>query len=50
MNKDDEILDMFEELSAARENQRDRKHQEELLAKDVKPIEIVDTGEECVGG
>ena len=50
MTKDDEIFDLFEELSSARENQRDRKHQEELLAREAKPVEIIDTGEECVGG
>jgi hypothetical protein len=50
MSNDDDILDIFEELSAEREGQRDRKHQEKLRAEKVTSIEIVDTGEGCVGG
>jgi hypothetical protein len=50
MSKDDDIFDLFEELSQERETKRDKKHQEELLAQQAKRPEIIDTGEECVGG
>lgn len=50
MKKEDDALDLFEELSRDREAQRDRKYQEELNARPVKPLDIVDTGEACVGG
>ena len=50
MTKEDEIFDLFEELSQERETQRNKKHQEELLAQQTKRPEIIDTGEECVGG
>ncbi len=50
MKKEDDALDLFEELSWDREAQRDRKYQEELNARTAKPLDIVDTGEACVGG
>ena len=50
MCKEDDALDLFEELSRDREAQRDRKYQEELNTRPLKPLDIVDTGEACVGG
>jgi len=50
VKEEDNELNIFEELSRGREAQRDRKHQEELNARELKPLNIVDTGEECVGG
>ena len=50
MKKEDDALDIFEELSRGRETQRDKKYQEELNASVSKPLHIVDAGEECVGG
>lgn len=47
---DDEIMDLFEEMSAEREKHRDKKHWEQVSTKPFKKPEIVDTGEECVGG
>jgi|GEM_PF-1247280 len=50
MKEEDDDLEIFEELSRGREAQRDRKYQEELNARALKPLNIVDAGEECVGG
>ena len=50
MKEEDKELDIFEELSRGRDAQRDRKYQEELNARALNPVNIVDTGEECVGG
>lgn len=50
MSKEDDTLDIFEELSRGRDVQRDKKYQEELNTGTVKTVNIVDTGEECVGG
>jgi len=47
---EDDDLDIFEELSRNRDAQRDKKYQEDLKAATIKPLNIVDTGEECVGG
>jgi hypothetical protein len=47
---DDDIMDLFEELSAERETQRDKKHWEQVSTKPFEKPEIVDTGEECIGG
>jgi len=47
---EDDDLDIFEELSRDRDAQRDKKYQEDLKGAAIKPLNIVDTGEECVGG
>lgn len=50
MSTEDDALDIFEELSRSRDVQRDGKYQEELKTGTAKTVNIVDTGEECVGG
>lgn len=47
---DDEIFDLFEEMSTERENQRDKSHWETVTAQPIKKPKAIDTGEECIGG